>query len=395
MRQSLDLVSRSVCPLCNGTLKRHLNANRFRILLWFSHAYGKQGLSLCLAQIKRARLAREYLNPDCIALQVRNAGQICRTSTYMKLTVIIPSYRRPTDLDRCLKGLAAQRRVPDQIIVVLREEDRASVEVASKWFGLAPLETRFVGVPGVVQALNLALDFVTGDVVTITDDDTFALEDWLERIEAHFSEAPDLGGLGGRDLIHENGRILPATGDTVGRILPFGRLVGNHHAGSGEPREVDHLKGVNMSWRVAAIQGRKFDESLRGSGAQVYFELAFSLDVKRSGWRLLYDPGLQVHHFLAKRFDHDARGNPDLLALENAAFNLHLSLRRYMSQGPRRRITLLWVYAIGGFGHPGVLRGLWFRLTGNDHGRRIQAVTAKAWREAKKACSGPKQSIYS
>lgn len=312
----------------------------------------------------------------------------------MKLTVVIPSYNRPTDLQRCLSGLAGQRRLPDQVVVVLRREDDRSQAVVASWVEQLPVEVCFVSVPGVVQALNVALDRVSGDVVTITDDDTYALDDWLERIEAHFEQAPNLGGLGGRDLIHENGEILPATGQVVGRILTFGRLVGNHHCGSGEARDVDHLKGVNMSWRVAAIRGKRFDESLRGDGAQVYFELAFSLDVQRSGWRLVYDPNLQVHHYLAKRFDNDVRGNPDLLALENAAYNLHVSLRRYLARGPRRVITLFWVYAVGGFGHPGVLRGLWFRLTGNERGRHIRSVTAKAWREAKETCAGSKQASY-
>ena len=306
----------------------------------------------------------------------------------MKLTVIIPTYRRSADLDRCLSGLANQRRRPDQVIVVRRDDDAESMTVVSRWNDCLPLQTCLIGVPGVVQALNLALASVTGDVVTITDDDTFALEDWLERIEVHFERDSRLGGLGGRDLIHDGGKILPATGATVGRILPFGRLVGNHHSGSGPARQVDHLKGVNMSWRTAALQGRKFDSSLRGTGAQVYFELAFSLDVQRSGWRIVYDPSLQVHHFLAKRFDHDVRGNPDLLALENAAFNLYVSLRRYMRRGMRRQVTLFWVHTIGGFGHPGLLRGLWFRIMRNKRGLRIQMANARAWKDAKQACLG-------
>ena len=89
------------------------------------------------------------------------------------------------------------------------------------------------------------------------------------------------------------------------------------------------------------------------------------------------------------------RGNPDLLALENAAYNLYVSLRRYMSPGARRAITLLWVYTVSGFGHPGILRGLWFRFTGNERGRRIQGATAKAWREAKQACAATEHSSYS
>jgi hypothetical protein len=45
-------------------------------------------------------------------------------------------------------------------------------------------------------------------------------------------------------------------------------LIGNHHLGVGEPREVDVLKGVNMSYRRTAIADIHFDERMRGTGAQ-------------------------------------------------------------------------------------------------------------------------------
>jgi glycosyltransferase involved in cell wall biosynthesis len=305
----------------------------------------------------------------------------------MKLTVIIPTYRRSADLDLCCRGLAAQRRVPDQVILVLRVGDAESAAVAQRWADLLPVEPCLIDVPGVVQALNLALDAATGDIITITDDDTFALEDWAERIEEHFERDPKLGGLGGRDIIHERGKILPTTAEPVGVILPFGRPVGNHHSGRGPARRVDHLKGVNMSWRRTAIQRRRFDATLHGAGAQPYFELAFSLDLQRHGWHLVYDPAIQVHHFLAQRFDNDVRGNPDLKASEDAAYNLYVSLRRYMPRGLRRQTALLWVYTISGFGHPGVLKGLLYLVTRNKKGLELRAGTARAWRDAKEACA--------
>jgi cellulose synthase/poly-beta-1,6-N-acetylglucosamine synthase-like glycosyltransferase len=301
----------------------------------------------------------------------------------MKMTVVIPTYRRPDDLDRCLRGVAEQKRPADQVLVTIRSEDRESLLVTERWSTSLPLESIIVPIPGVVQALNLALDEVSGDIITITDDDTFALDDWLQRIEQHFMDDPLLGGLGGRDLNHEHGRILPAVDDRVGIILPYGRILGNHHSGRGPAREVDALKGVNMSWRMSAIQGLHFDNTLRGKGAQVYFELAFSLDVQRRGWRLVYDPSIQVHHYVAQRFDNDNRAQRDLSALENSAFNLYASLRRYMKPGRRRTMALLWAQYVGVFGHPGVLRGLYFLLKRDEKGIALRKVTAKAWRDAK------------
>ena len=308
----------------------------------------------------------------------------------MRLTVIIPTYKRPVDLERCLGGLAAQDRQPDQVLIVIRTDDDSSPPVVSRWTPTLPLQTCSIDRPGVVQALNLALGQVDGDIVTVTDDDSLATPDWLARIERHFEQDPQLGGLGGRDILHERGKIIGATTDKVGLILPYGRIIGNHHLGLGPARPVDHLKGVNMSWRMTAIEGKRFDTTLRGKGAQVYFELAFGLDVAQRGWRIVYDPEVLVHHYLALRFDNDVRGNPDVLADENAAYNLCVALRRYMRKGVRRGMALLWMRLIGSFGHPGLLRGFWYRITRNSRGIELSTAVSRAWRDASVACAGEK-----
>src|SRR3984885_4257867 len=113
----------------------------------------------------------------------------------MKMTVIIPTYRRPADLDRCLRGVLEQQRAADQVLVTVRPDDHESLEVTQQWASRLPLEDVLVPIPGVVQALNLALDKVAGDIIAITDDDTFAVGDWLQRIENHFALDASLGGL--------------------------------------------------------------------------------------------------------------------------------------------------------------------------------------------------------
>ena len=41
----------------------------------------------------------------------------------MMITVVVPTYRRPRDLGRCLDGLGKQSRPADEIAVVVRESD--------------------------------------------------------------------------------------------------------------------------------------------------------------------------------------------------------------------------------------------------------------------------------
>src|SRR2546421_10109259 len=104
----------------------------------------------------------------------------------MELSVIVPTYRRPAELRRCLGGLAAQKRLPAEVLVVARGDDARTWEV----LGDAPEELPVRGIPvdaaGVVAALNAALQLAAGELVAITDDDAVARPDWLERLERRF-----------------------------------------------------------------------------------------------------------------------------------------------------------------------------------------------------------------
>jgi glycosyltransferase involved in cell wall biosynthesis len=301
----------------------------------------------------------------------------------MKLSVMIPTYNRPETLELCLGGLARQKRGADQIVVVVRPDDAASLSALKPWLQTLPITTVFVDQPGVVQALNKGLAEVTGDIITITDDDSVASADWLACIEEHFAQDPRLGGLGGRDVVHAEGKIIPPSAHLVGRILPFGRIVGNHHIGLGDVRQVDVLKGVNMSWRMDAIRGRHFDTGFRGKGAQVFFELGFSLEIKGTGWRLKYDPALTVDHFPARRFDNDQRGAPSLDALEDATFNLYLALLRNVQSNWRVRAAIAWARVFGTRSSPGAVRGWLSRIKRDRHGLLVRHTAINAWKDAK------------
>ncbi|QKD83004.1 glycosyltransferase family 2 protein [Thermoleptolyngbya sichuanensis A183] len=270
----------------------------------------------------------------------------------MKLTVIIPTYCRADDLRRCLAALAEQVRSPDEVIVVVRETDcdTWSFLASEKSFPLRNLQpnlrTLSVALPGVVAAMNRGLDAAQGDVVCFTDDDAAPHPDWLQRIEQHFLADPHLGGLGGRDRIQHLPESLTGRPCTVGKLQWFGRPIGNHHLCMGAAREVDILKGVNMSFRRTAIAHRRFDTRMRGSGAQVHFELAFSLALRRDGWRLVYDPAVLVNHYPAPRHDEDQRHQFSAIARQNAVHNETLALLEHLPP-VQRGIFLLYAVLLG------------------------------------------------
>jgi glycosyltransferase involved in cell wall biosynthesis len=116
-----------------------------------------------------------------------NASTTTKTEDIMmKVTVLIPTYRRPADLVRCLAALQRQSRAPDEVVVVARADDDATHTCLRDPAvpGRLPLVIAPVGVPGQVAALNRGLDAASGDVIAITDDDAAPHVDWVARIAA-------------------------------------------------------------------------------------------------------------------------------------------------------------------------------------------------------------------
>lgn len=277
----------------------------------------------------------------------------------MKLTVLIPTYRRPDDLARCLKALQKQTRQAEQVLVVVRPDDYPTHAVLAEPAvrGTLALDHVTIDAKGLVAALNRGLDVATGDIIAITDDDAAPRPEWLHLIETAFASDAKLGALGGRDWVHERGQLLDGQRDLVGKIGALGKVIGNHHLGVGQAREVDLLKGANMSYRRMAIEGIRFDERLRGFGAQVHNDMAFSMSVKRAGWKVMYDPLVAVDHFPAPRIGDDQRDLQSPSAMRNAAYNLHLTLREYLP--PMQRVVAWWWWAlIGTRVYPGLVHPL-------------------------------------
>jgi glycosyltransferase involved in cell wall biosynthesis len=277
----------------------------------------------------------------------------------MKISVVLPTFRRPSDLARCLGALQAQLRKADEILVIARPDDLATLDVLRQADAKLKLRCLSVYRPGVVAALNAGLSGVSGDIIAITDDDTAPRPDWLERIERWYQADESVGGVGGRDFIHRPETTEDLPKQQVGTIQWFGRRTGNHHLGVGAARYVEMIKGANMSFRRKAIEHLHFDERLKGGGAQVHLEVQFCLAVRRRGWRIIYDPAIAVDHYLGMRHDNDRRDQFNFRALSDAVHNETLALLEHLPS-IRRSAFMVWAICVGQRGAPGVLQ--WFRF---------------------------------
>lgn len=291
------------------------------------------------------------------------------TGSVVTVSVIVPSWRRPVDLERCLRALAGQTERPVEVVVGARAGDDGTlqvVEAVGRATGLK-IVAAVTPEPGVIAAMSAGLAHCRGDIIALTDDDAEPHADWLRRMRSAFGD-PSVGGAGGRDWqpVERGDRTV------VGRVQWFGRVIGNHHLGSGPARSVDVLKGANMAFRADLLRASGFDGRLRGAGAQMFWELSLCLPVRRAGWTLMYDPATAVDHHVAVRHDADQRHRGVFVAgpQTDAVHNETLVLLEHL-RGMRRLAFIIWAFAVGTRMEPGLAQVPRLLLLGQ------QAVVAK------------------
>ena len=291
----------------------------------------------------------------------------------MYISVLIPTYRRPQDLCRCLATLGAQTRPADEVVIVVRDTDTETRHFLTDCPpALLGLRVVTVSEPGVLAAMTAGLAKTLGEIVALTDDDTAPFPDWLERIEAHFAADPSVGGVGGRDWQP----VERSSRKSVGIVQWHGRVIGNHHLGVGDARAVDVLKGANCAYRAEPLKRIGFETRLRGGGAQVHWEIALGLAMQQDGWKLIYDPAVALDHFPARRFDADQnlRGVFNADGVHDSAYNEALILLHYLTP-TRRAVFLVWAFLMGTRAEPGLAQVPRLFLRRDPHLRQRAGAT--------------------
>jgi GT2 family glycosyltransferase len=290
-------------------------------------------------------------------------SDIARGNERLSAAVLLCTYKRPQDLDRCITALTAQLRLPDELILAVRDVDdqtRAYLETLKVPF---PCRIATVTTPGLVAARKAGVAALQSDIVAMIDDDTVPAPDWLERICQHFEADDRVGAVGGRDRPAGPNAASDARQPVVGILQWSGRYVGNHHSGIGPARPVDLLKGANMSFRSTVVKKISFDDRLRGTGAQSCEDLAFSLAVRGAGWKILYDPEVLVDHYEGDREEirHYAGMMPieDGNAFGDITYNWVVAIWDYFSP-PRHFVYVVWQMLVGTRSRPGLVQALRF-----------------------------------
>jgi GT2 family glycosyltransferase len=214
----------------------------------------------------------------------------------MSISIVIPSYQRPTQLRACLQALRAQSRLPEEVLVVARPSDGPTCDVVREEWMPLPVRLLLVHEHSIIAAETLGVTSAQGALIGFIDDDAIPAPEWCQRVVSWHSD-PEVGAVGGPVLAPQGGP-RSATAGEICRVRPWGEVIDGTHELVAQAREVDHLRGCNMSVRRTMIA---LDPAF--SGYCYRWELDLCLRVRRAGLRVIYDPNIYVTHHQPGRLE--------------------------------------------------------------------------------------------
>jgi len=287
--------------------------------------------------------------------------------TRLSITVVVPTYKRPDFLKNCLVSLRNQERLPDEICVVIREDDLDSIrmfrQIQNERTQKETLKIfcQLIRQPGFLPPIQAGIEVSHGDIVAFIDDDAEAMPNWLASLESHYVN-PAVGGVGGRVVnMWKGDEIKYKLADVFGKFFWYGRLVGNLYRGMAyeKPVEVDFLMGGNMSYRRNVLEKISVDMRLNNAVASDY-EVDLGMQVKALGFRIIFEPQAKVKHHSAACLDDFTRPiTKDKVYWDN--FNKGYIAMKH-SKGWRKGVIITYEFLVGQSSRWGLMSLLWFMI---------------------------------
>lgn len=220
----------------------------------------------------------------------------------MKLSVVIPTYKREEHLCHCLEDVLQQKCPPFETIVVDQSLDHQPETTRF----LRQIESRICHIrltkPSVTEACNKGARHAAGDVVVFLDDDIRIPDRHFLSRHADCYQDTAIGIIAGRVRDARGGEgqgYDPRVSNPV-----WGWYYTNwDHA---KRVEVVTAPGANMSCRKNLfVQIGGFDE--RFTGNAVRFENDFCLRALHAGYRVMFEPSAEVVHYYNSQGGHNNR----------------------------------------------------------------------------------------
>lgn len=217
------------------------------------------------------------------------------------LTVLLPTHNGAKTIGRTLEALS-QLDPPNggwKLVIVNNASTDDTEEIIARWKDSLPIELIQQPRLGKSAAVNLGLEFVSGDLIVFTDDDVLPEKDWLREWRRVANQYLDCAAFGG--AVVPEFEIQPPT--WLHRTSWMGILYSATRDLTEGPIAGKHLMfGLNMAVRASLIeQGLRFDERLMvGQHGLLGEDTDFGDRIQRAGFTVGFAPTARIAHIIGR-----------------------------------------------------------------------------------------------
>jgi GT2 family glycosyltransferase len=220
------------------------------------------------------------------------------------LSYIIVTYNSADFIGSCLDSIDAQKSgyIKTEIIIVDNASTDSTAEMAKKQFPDLTLKENRENV-GFAAAVNQAVSLSTGGYILLLNPDTIIKENFLEKYFSFLKNTSDASIVGVK-LVDENNKHQPSAWKKISlltifieMLFPYNLSIRLVTKSPETPRQVDNVSGACMLVRRDAF------EKLNGFDTRFflyYEEIDFCMRATQKGYKVYYNPDIEVCHFIAK-----------------------------------------------------------------------------------------------
>ena len=273
-------------------LKRVILKVRYNFISNSPNVAGAGELTVGLEELKAAQkktfeIALKQFLESGKCLEIKKSGT-------PKVSIVLILFNQAALTLRCLQSLAAETRVPFEVIVIdndSQDETSAMIEqVSGITYVRNPENINFL------KAVNQAADLACGDHILLLNNDAALLPGTLSNAVFRLESDPENGAVGGKIILvdgslQEAGSIIWQDGSCLG----YGREQRPDAPQFQFLRTVDYCSGAFLLIRRNLFeQLGRLDENY----APAYYEESdFCLRLAEAGYRVIYDPCVEILHY--------------------------------------------------------------------------------------------------
>ena len=213
-----------------------------------------------------------------------------------ELSIITVNYNGFADTVQLIESIQTHLAIPYELIVVDNGSMADEADMLKHQFPNIKVirSDRNLGFAG---GNNLGIEHATADFLFFINNDAYVKDDSLTHLVERMKKEPILGGISPKILFADQEKLIQFAGYTpLSSITLRNRLIGFKEKDTGQydhPISTPYLHGAAMLIRREAIEKV-------GGMPEIYFlyyeELDWSVQLRRAGYRLEYNPAAVVCH---------------------------------------------------------------------------------------------------